>query len=252
MRSALATGPKRVREIAELLRRDRKLVTYHLITLQIRGFAQVDGHQWSLTANGGAALPVMDPVEDFIATCAEFEAVSAAESELSAWDPEPIAPTPTPTPAPPARPAAPVSLAKVLPIAPTPARQRQAAPTSSPLGAVEGRPATRGDCINGERPCPYIACRFNLYLDVTKAGAVHLTFPNLEPDQMVESCALDVIDRDGAVTLMKVGACFGVTRERIRQIEQKAAKKLRHGLAEYRDIESSDHASAFAAAMEDA
>lgn len=84
------------------------------------------------------------------------------------------------------------------------------------------RPATRAECVDGSRPCPFVSCKHHLYLDVTpKTGAIKLNFPDLEVEQLTESCTLDVADRGGA-TLEEVGAIANITRERIRQIEVKA------------------------------
>lgn len=94
-----------------------------------------------------------------------------------------------------------------------------------PVVDDEGRPRTRGDCAGGERPCPWVSCAHNLYLDVTDVGGVKVNFPDLEPDEMTESCALDVADRGGA-TLEEAGALLNMTRERFRQIEVKAIEKL--------------------------
>lgn len=80
------------------------------------------------------------------------------------------------------------------------------------------RPVTRGDCIDGVRPCPYVSCTANLYLDVMpKTGAIKINFPDLEPHEMVESCALDVADR-GGLTIEATGPLLNLTRERTRQI----------------------------------
>lgn len=87
-----------------------------------------------------------------------------------------------------------------------------------------GRPQTRGECPI-ERPCPWVSCRHHLYLDVDEAtGSIKLNFPDLEPEEMVESCSLDVADRGGA-SLAEAGAAMNVTRERTRQLE---ASGLRH------------------------
>ncbi len=84
------------------------------------------------------------------------------------------------------------------------------------------RPKTRGDCVGGERPCPFAGCRYHLFLDVhPRTGSIKLNFPDLELEELAETCALDVADREGT-TLEKVGAILNVTRERIRQIENKA------------------------------
>jgi hypothetical protein len=87
------------------------------------------------------------------------------------------------------------------------------------------RPKTRADCVDGERPCPFVSCVHHLYLDVSaRTGAIKLNFPDLEPDELAESCALDVADRQGT-TLEGVGEIMNLTRERIRQVEVKALAK---------------------------
>ena len=85
------------------------------------------------------------------------------------------------------------------------------------------RPRTRGDCALVPRPCPYVACKFSLYLDVSETGSIILNFPHLEPGQMPakQSCALDLADR-GAMTLEDIAVVTNLTRERIRQVESKA------------------------------
>lgn len=89
-------------------------------------------------------------------------------------------------------------------------------------------PATRGECQWGFRPCPFVSCKFHLYLDVSpRTGAIKLNFPDLEPWEMPPraSCTLDVADR-GGTTLEGLGAIMNLTRERIRQIEVMALVKI--------------------------
>jgi hypothetical protein len=89
------------------------------------------------------------------------------------------------------------------------------------------RPRTRGECEGGARPCPFVSCKHNLYLDVSgDTGAIKMNFPDLEVWEMGESCALDVADNDGE-TLENVGGYMNLTRERIRQIEVRATRKLK-------------------------
>jgi hypothetical protein len=108
--------------------------------------------------------------------------------------------------------------------------------TSSESDAV--RPQTRADCIDGPRPCPFVACKHHLYLDVSpRTGSIKLNFPDLEVWEMSSTCALDVADGGGA-TLEDVGAILNVTRERVRQLEVKALSRLTslrdmHELREY-------------------
>jgi hypothetical protein len=88
------------------------------------------------------------------------------------------------------------------------------------------RPRTRAECADGPRPCPFVSCKYHLYIDVSpRTGAIKLNFPDLEVWDMGESCALDVADR-GGTTLEDVGAIMNLTRERIRQVEVKALAKL--------------------------
>lgn len=98
--------------------------------------------------------------------------------------------------------------------------------TDYPVGVW--RPRTRGDCIDAPRPCPFVSCKWNLYLDVSpRNGALKLNFPDIEPCEMPPSasCALDVADR-GGTTLEDLGAIMNLTRERIRQVEAISLAKI--------------------------
>jgi hypothetical protein len=81
------------------------------------------------------------------------------------------------------------------------------------------KPATRGECSNTERPCPFVSCRHHLYLDVSpRTGSIKINFPDLEVWQLPISCALDIADAGGC-TLEAVGDIMNLTRERVRQLE---------------------------------
>lgn len=80
------------------------------------------------------------------------------------------------------------------------------------------RPKTRADCAKVPRPCPYVACRYHLYIDVhPNTGNIKLNFPGREVWEIEHSCALDIAD-EGGLALEDVGAVCGLTRERIRQM----------------------------------
>lgn len=87
-------------------------------------------------------------------------------------------------------------------------------------------PRTRGQCFYGPRPCPWIRCKYHLFVDVNpQTGSLKLNFPDLESWEFKESCALDVAD-SGGVTLEHAGALLNITRERIRQLANRALAKL--------------------------
>ncbi|MBM7115223.1 sigma factor-like helix-turn-helix DNA-binding protein [[Archangium] primigenium] len=96
------------------------------------------------------------------------------------------------------------------------------------LQAVDSqRPKTRADCVNGARPCLFVSCKHNLYLDVNpETGSIKLNFPDKEIWELEHTCALDVAEK-GGITLEEVGAIMNLTRERIRQVETRGLLKLR-------------------------
>ncbi|MCD6497886.1 MAG: DNA-binding protein [Deltaproteobacteria bacterium] len=88
------------------------------------------------------------------------------------------------------------------------------------------KPTTRSECRHGLRPCPFVSCKYHLYLDVKESGAIKLNFPDLDVWELEETCALDVAER-GGVTLEEVGEILNLTRERIRQLEVRGLMKMR-------------------------
>lgn len=88
------------------------------------------------------------------------------------------------------------------------------------------KPLTRGDCIDGPRPCPYVTCPHHLGYEITPNGGLFKRVADSELGVAHESCALDVADRGGA-TLEEVAGMMSITRERVRQIEEKALDKIR-------------------------
>ncbi len=126
-----------------------------------------------------------------------------------------------------------------------------------------GRPTNRTECRDQPGACPFISCRYNLLIDVTQRGALHLNvgftkqhdgyhsgydrswLPVFQTDQMSNrdmtdaangivdwieqgypTCALDVVDVLGALTLKQAKVVMGTSNERIRQIEARALRKL--------------------------
>ncbi|MCB9708397.1 MAG: DNA-binding protein [Myxococcales bacterium] len=88
------------------------------------------------------------------------------------------------------------------------------------------KPVTRSECSSTERPCPFVSCKYHLYLDIHPVrGSIKVNFPDLEVWEMTETCALDIADR-GGITLEEVGEIMNLTRERVRQVETQGLSKL--------------------------
>lgn len=107
------------------------------------------------------------------------------------------------------------------------AKRAQAAKVT-PMPTSHWRPKTRLDCFKVPRPCPYVTCRYNLFLEVCQNGSLRL--PHGEHEDAVlkqkRSCALDLAE-DGPRTLDDVGRAQSLNRERVRQIEAIAVAKVR-------------------------
>lgn len=105
-------------------------------------------------------------------------------------------------------------------------------PILAPLASGESypvdaeRPKTRGDCVGGVRPCPWVSCRYHLAIDVKENGNLVVNFPGKSIAEMRTTCALDVADR-GRARLKDVARIVNVHWERVRQIEISAKDKLR-------------------------
>lgn len=96
------------------------------------------------------------------------------------------------------------------------------------------------ECDELPRPCPWISCRYHLFLDVASNGAIKLNFPDLLLEDgailfeaMPDTCALDVAAR-GPRNLEAIGAALNITRERVRQLIEIIAPDLQRNLAHLR------------------
>jgi hypothetical protein len=88
------------------------------------------------------------------------------------------------------------------------------------------RPSARAQCVDMERPCPFVSCKYHLYIDVHPVrGSIKVNFPDVEVWEMTDTCALDIADR-GGITLEEVGEIMNLTRERVRQLETQGLAKL--------------------------
>ncbi len=90
----------------------------------------------------------------------------------------------------------------------------------------EIRPHRRGECAGRYESCPWVSCRYHLYLEVSRNGSIKYNFPDLEPWELPFTCALDVADSGEELHMSKVGSLVNLTRERIRQCVDAALSKL--------------------------
>lgn len=77
------------------------------------------------------------------------------------------------------------------------------------------------------RPCAMLGCRHHLAIEVTPSGGILYAVPDKELKELEETCSLDVADR-GQHSLVDIGRMFGVTRELVRQLEERATRRLRN------------------------
>ena len=96
------------------------------------------------------------------------------------------------------------------------------------LAAAErDRPRTRAECEQVPRPCPYVSCRWNLYLDVDEAGRVIIHDGETPIDERSYSCALDVIeDHPDGVELTELAAITCMSREHLARIEEHGRARI--------------------------
>lgn len=114
-------------------------------------------------------------------------------------------------------------------------------------------PRTRGDCIDGPRPCPWVGCEYHLLLYIDGDGALFVARKRSVPgrrgaidenatpeaqamvdawidaalavlERLEDSCALDVSDR-GEHTCEEVAALSGVTKQFVNSLERSAMIK---------------------------
>jgi len=99
------------------------------------------------------------------------------------------------------------------------------------------RPKTRGECVDGPRPCPWVSCRHHLAIDVNPRGGIRIINVPSDDDFDIESfehtCSLDVADR-GEHTMQVVGELLDISRERVRQIEEASLERAQRKMEKYR------------------
>jgi len=95
------------------------------------------------------------------------------------------------------------------------------------INSIE-RPRIRADCKDVPRPCPFVSCRHNTFLNVNEKGKLKIIQDVEDVTAMnKDNCSLDIVDKYGALTLEEIGKFMNVTRERVRQIADVACRKMR-------------------------
>ncbi len=101
--------------------------------------------------------------------------------------------------------------------------------------AEQSRPKTRGDCVNGVRPCPYVTCKYHLahISDYNMASGIRFRFAG-HPDDAAEkvvkmgwSCSLDFADMVKANDVPEVAEAMGIPYKTIEPAYRSAIRKLR-------------------------
>lgn len=86
------------------------------------------------------------------------------------------------------------------------------------------RPVTRAECVLVPRPCPYVGCKYNLYLTVGPGGSIRQV-GEIEPWDMKHSCVLDIADI-GGITQDAAAEAMNLTRYGLQLLEKRALAKV--------------------------
>lgn len=89
-------------------------------------------------------------------------------------------------------------------------------------------PCKRSECAGVPRPCPFVGCIYSTFLNVTEKGSITFTFGTKDPLSIPGnmSCVLDIVDEKKMLTLEEIGNMWQLSKERIRQIQEGALKKM--------------------------
>lgn len=106
---------------------------------------------------------------------------------------------------------------------------------------LKKRPRSRGDCVKGPRPCPWVSCRHHLGTDVkprkmTKKRAkkkpplLKIYEENIFGER--PSCVLDLCEEGQPMTFEQIGEAIGLTKQRVEQIYRAAERNMKQALLE--------------------
>ena len=89
-------------------------------------------------------------------------------------------------------------------------------------------PTTRAECAGLPRPCPFVTCKYNLRCPTfhTRTRG-RKAWVAVQSPRSQEGCIADMLDkRPTPWSLEEIGDAFGLTRERVRQIEARALRRV--------------------------
>ena len=80
------------------------------------------------------------------------------------------------------------------------------------------RPVCRSECANVPRPCPFVSCKYNTYLDA-EGDVLRLNHSEIEVWEMdpESSCVLDLVNNNSqGMTTKDIGTVVGLHHETVR------------------------------------
>jgi hypothetical protein len=92
-------------------------------------------------------------------------------------------------------------------------------------GEQRALPASFAQCPSG--PCPYVTCKYHLYLDITFDGGIRLNFPEIEPTDMMFPCALRFAANLGEHSFDELSRYVNTKPNMLRNVFAKALRKLK-------------------------
>lgn len=108
------------------------------------------------------------------------------------------------------------------------------------IGMHFEKPISRSDCVDAERPCPWVSCRYHM---AHRLGSGHANRPTvrdgsedphldiLDPDkwatELPVSCMLDITDRGLPVSADECSEVMGISAHQVRKIAAKAVGRMK-------------------------
>lgn len=92
-------------------------------------------------------------------------------------------------------------------------------------GIMHDRPTHRIMCPD-VRPCPFVSCRYNNYLEIGETGNVRVSLEGIHAWERRHSCALDMADSSMQHT-REIASATGLTRTRVNQILRESLQTLK-------------------------